>query len=165
MDSTSPSATTCTADLVDEYGDDLQSCELQLRQFGGARTFRGEIVTMRSHEDNMLLKQIISEPGEGRVIVVDTGGSLRVAMIGDNMAATAAANGWAGFVINGSVRDSVALADIPIGVKAVGTNPRRSDKDGTGERDVPVSFGGITFHPGAVLVSDDDGIVVLPPAP
>lgn len=151
-----------TTDLVDEHGDALQSCDLQLRDLGGRARFWGLISTFRSPEDNIVLKQVVSEPGEGRVIVVDAGGSLHGAMIGDNMAARAAVNGWAGFVINGVVRDVAALARLPIGVKAIGTNPRRSRKDGAGERDVDVTFGGVTFRPGDLLVADEDGVVVLP---
>jgi len=152
-----------TTDLADEFGDAVQSCDLQLRDFGGRTRFSGTVVTFRSPEDNLVLKDIVSEAGEGRVIVVDAGGSLHGAMIGDNMAARAASNGWAGIVINGVVRDSLALAAIPIGIKALGTNPRRSHKNGVGERDVDVDFGGITFRPGDLLTADEDGIVVQPP--
>lgn len=152
-----------TADLCDEFGDRLESCSVQFAQYGGVRAFSGPIVTWRSPEDNLVLKQIITEPGEGRVIVIDVHGSTRVAMIGDSMAETAAANGWSGFVINGAVRDVSRLAELPIGIRALGSNPRRSVKAGSGERDVTVSFGGAVFRPGSVLVSDDDGIVVLPP--
>lgn len=151
-----------TSDLYDLHGEALQSCDLQLRQLGGIRHFSGPIVTFRSHEDNLLLKRIVDEPGVGRVLVVDTGGSLHVAMLGDSMAARAARNGWSGIVVNGAVRDVRALAGLPLGVKALGVNPRRSRKDGTGERDVVVAFGDAAFTPGRVLVSDDDGIVVLP---
>lgn len=151
-----------TSDLYDLHGETLQSCDLQLRQLGGIRHFSGQIVTFRSDEDNLLLKRIIDEPGAGRVLVVDTGGSVRVAMLGDSMAARAARNGWSGIVVNGAVRDVQALAGLPLGIKALGANPRRSRKHGTGERDVVVTFGGAVFTPGHVLVSDDDGILVLP---
>lgn len=151
-----------TADLYDEYAERLEVCSSQLHQFGQVRQFRGAITTVMSYEDNVLLKQVVNEPGEGRVIVVDTQGSLRVAMIGDNMARRAADNGWAGIVINGAVRDARALGQIPIGVKALGTNPRRSLKTGSGQRDTLVQFGGAVFTPGALLVSDDDGVVVMP---
>jgi regulator of ribonuclease activity A len=151
-----------TSDLYDQHGELLQSCDLPLRQFGAVRAFAGTIVTFRGHEENLGLKDIVAEPGEGRVIVVDTDGSTRVAMLGDNMAGQAAANGWAGFVVNGAVRDVAALRELPIGVKALGSNPRRSRKDGSGARDVTVAFGGAVFAPGCVLVSDDDGVVVLP---
>src|SRR3954471_19728523 len=151
-----------TSDLYDEHGEALESCDLRLQQFGGVRVFSGAIVTFRSHEENQGLKDLVAEPGGGRVIVVATGGSTRVAMLGDNMAGKAAANGWAGFVVNGAVRDVAALAELPIGVKALGSNPRRSRKDGSGSRDVTVAFGGAVFTPGCVLVSDDDGVVGLP---
>jgi len=154
-------ATTSTTDVVDEFGDAAQSCDLQLRNFGGRHRFSGTIVTFRSPEDNIVLKTIVTEPGQGRVIVVDAGGSLHGAMLGDNMAAVAAAAGWAGLVVNGAVRDSVALTELPIGIKALGTNPRRSRKEGAGERDVDVEFGGVVFRPGDHLVADEDGIVVV----
>ena len=116
---------------------------------------------MRCLEDNVLVKQRVSEPGEGRVLVVDGGGSLRCALVGDNVAGLALANGWAGLVLNACVRDVAALAELPIGIKALGTNPRPSSKTGEGEIDVTVSFGGAEFRPGDVLWSDEDGVVVL----
>ncbi|GLY75526.1 ribonuclease E activity regulator RraA [Actinoallomurus iriomotensis] len=152
--------TIITADLYDEHGDDLQSCELQLRQFGRRTAFHGDVTTVRCHEDNVLLKSVLTEPGEGRVLVVDGGGSLRAALMGDLIATLAADNRWAGVVINGAVRDTVALRTIDLGIKALGSNPRKSRKEGLGDRDVPVSFGGVTFHPGTRLFSDDDGILV-----
>ncbi|MQA97033.1 MAG: ribonuclease E activity regulator RraA [Streptosporangiales bacterium] len=151
---------TATADLYDERGPELDSCDLQLRQYGGRRAFEGTIVTVRCHQDNALLKSVLSEPGAGRVLVVDGGGSLRTALMGDVVAGLAAGNGWEGAVINGGVRDVVALAGIKLGIKALGSNPRRPGKDGAGERDVPVAFGGVTFRPGAHLWSDDDGILI-----
>jgi regulator of ribonuclease activity A len=156
------SASPGTSDLYDEHAEALEVCDLPLRQYGAVRAFSGEIVTFRSHEENLVLKEIVAEPGHGRVIVVDTNGSTRVAMLGDNMAAQAAANGWAGVVVNGAIRDVTELARVPIGIKALGASPRRSRKDGGGERDVSVSFGGARFRPGAVLVSDEDGVGVLP---
>ncbi|MET9247457.1 ribonuclease E activity regulator RraA [Nonomuraea sp. NPDC051941] len=152
--------TVVTADLYDERGDQLDSCDLQLRQYGGRRAFSGPVVTVRCHEDNVLLKSVLSEPGEGRVLVVDGGGSLHTAVMGDVIAGMAVANGWAGVVINGAVRDVAALRELDLGVKALGSNPRKSAKVGGGERDVPVTFGGATFRPGAELFSDDDGILV-----
>ncbi|WP_214110136.1 ribonuclease E activity regulator RraA [Acrocarpospora catenulata] len=152
--------TVVTADLYDEHGDRLDSCDLQLNQYGGRRSFAGPIVTVRCHQDNALLKSVLSEPGQGRVLVVDGGGSLHTALMGDIIAGLAVANGWAGVVVNGAVRDVAALRELDLGIKALGSNPRKSGKQGTGERDVPVSFGGVTFHPGAELYSDDDGILV-----
>ncbi|MEU8148135.1 ribonuclease E activity regulator RraA [Nonomuraea sp. NPDC048901] len=152
--------TIVTADLYDERGDELDSCDLQLSQYGGRRAFAGTVVTVRCHEDNALLKSVLGEPGEGRVLVVDGGGSLHTALMGDIIAGLAVASGWAGVVINGAVRDVAALRELDLGVKALGANPRKSGKEGTGQRDVPVAFGGVTFHPGAELFSDDDGILV-----
>jgi regulator of ribonuclease activity A len=151
-----------TADLWDEHGDELVSCELQLRQFGGVRAFEGAISTVRCHEDNALLRAQVSEPAAARVLVVDGGGSLGAALMGDQIGALAVENGWAGVIINGAVRDVVALGGLSLGVKALGSNPRKSAKTGAGDVDVPVSFGGATFVPGVRLVSDDDGIVVFP---
>lgn len=151
-----------TSDLFDEHGEVLESCDLPLVNYGSVREFAGEIVTFRSREDNLILKDMIAEPGEGRVIVVDTEGVTRCAMFGDTMALTAYRNGWTGLVINGAVRDVQALSTIPIGIKALGSNPRRSYKVGTGKRNVPVNFGGALFTPGAILVSDSDGIVIGP---
>lgn len=151
-----------TADLYDEYEERLQSCDLQLRQYGARRFFAGPVVTLRCREDNALVKQVLNTPGEGRVLVVDGGGSLHTALMGDLIAASAVKNGWAGVVINGAVRDVAALAELDLGIKALGSNPRKSAKTGAGDRDVVLSFGGATFTPGAQLVSDDDGVVVLP---
>ncbi|WP_448074000.1 ribonuclease E activity regulator RraA [Georgenia yuyongxinii] len=151
-----------TADLYDQYEERLQSCDLQLRQYGGRRVFAGPIATVRCFEDNALVKAVLGAPGEGRVLVVDGGGSLHTALMGDLIAGSAVANGWSGVVIHGAVRDVPALGELDLGVKALGSNPRQSAKTGAGERDVVVTFGGAAFTPGARLVSDDDGVVVLP---
>ena len=156
------SSTVSTADLYDEHGDALESCDTQFRQFGGVTRFSGPAVTVRCHEDNALLKSVLSEPGEGRVLVVDGGGSLHCALMGDIIAGLAVANGWAGAVIHGVVRDVAVLRTLELGIKALGSNPRKSTKTGAGERDVTVSFGGATFVPGSLVCSDDDGVVVLP---
>jgi regulator of ribonuclease activity A len=150
-----------TADLYDEHGDALESCDVQFRQFGALSHFSGAAVTVRCHEDNALLKSVLSEPGEGRVLVVDGGGSVHRALMGDMIAGLAVSNGWAGVVIHGAVRDVAVLRTLQLGIKALGSNPRKSTKTGAGERDVVVAFGGATFTPGAVVHSDDDGIVVL----
>lgn len=119
------------------------------------------MATVRCFEDNVVLKATVSEPGQGRVLVVDGGGSMRCALLGDNIAAIARDNGWAGVVLNACVRDAVALDELGLGVKALGTNPRPSQKGGDGEVDVPVTFGEVAFAPGAMLYADDDGVVVL----
>jgi regulator of ribonuclease activity A len=163
--SATPGATISTADLYDEFGEELQSCDLQFRQFGRRTAFSGPAVTVRCQDDNVLLKAVLSEPGENRVLVVDGGGSLHTALIGDLIAGLAVANGWAGLVINGAVRDVAALRALDLGIKALGSNPRKSAKTGAGERDVPVSFGGVTIRPDDLVTSDDDGIVVRAAAP
>ncbi len=150
-----------TADLVDDIGPDVRSCDLQFRQFGGRREFAGAIRTVRCFQDNALLKSVLSEPGDGGVLVIDGAGSLHTALVGDVIAELARSNGWSGLVINGAVRDAAALRGIDIGIKALGTNPRKSTKTGDGERDVEVTLGGVTFAPGATAYSDDDGIVVV----
>jgi regulator of ribonuclease activity A len=122
------------------------------------------VSTVRCFEDNVVLKATVSTPGDGRVLVVDGGGSMRYALLGDNIAAIARDNGWAGVVLNACVRDSVALDDLGFGVKALGTNPRPSLKGGDGEVDAPVTFGEVTFEPGAMLYADEDGVIVLPAA-
>lgn len=152
---------TATADILDEHGDKASVCESELRQYGGVRSFEGPIATVRCYEDNLLLKELLAQPGEGRVLVVDGGGSVRVALVGDRVAALARDSGWAGIVVNGAVRDVATLPGVDIGLKALGSNPRRSAKEGTGEVGVPLVFGGITFSPGAMLYGDDDGVVVL----
>lgn len=150
-----------TADLIDHDGT-LPSCDLQLRNLGRRMRFAGKIRTVRCHQDNALLKQVLSTPGQGQVLVIDGGGSLHTALVGDLIAGLGVKNGWQGIVVNGAIRDSVAIADLDIGVKALGTNPRKSGKTGAGEADVPVTFGGATFTPGHTLYSDEDGIVVSP---
>ena len=149
-----------TADLIDVHGEALQSCALQFANLGGRPRFFGAVRTIRTHEDNALLKSTLSTVGDGAVLVIDGGGSLHAALVGDIIAGLGVANGWSGIVVNGAVRDRVALATLDIGIKALGSNPRKSSKAGTGERDVPVTFGGATFAPGAWLYADEDGIVV-----
>lgn len=151
---------TPTADLYDELGEELQSVWLQFRSFGGAADFAGPVRTVRCFEDNALVKEVLSTPGNGAVLVVDGGGSLERALMGDQIALLALQNNWAGVVINGAIRDQVAIASIDLGVKALGTNPRKSTKDRTGEVDVELEFSGVRFRPGAKLYSDLDGILV-----
>jgi regulator of ribonuclease activity A len=152
--------TFATADLIDDFGDELRSCETQFRQYGGRAAFAGPITTVRCFRDNGLVKKLANGPGEGRVLVVDGGGSLASALTGDLIARAAAENGWAGFVINGAVRDVAVLRTLDIGIKALGSNPRKSAKDSAGEVDEPVTFGGVEFRAGDWLYSDEDGIVV-----
>ena len=153
-----------TADLVDAYGPEVRVCDIQFRQFGGRRIFCGSVRTVSCHEDNSLLRDLLRTPGRGGVLVVDGGGSLRTALVGDLIAGAAQANGWAGLVVHGAVRDSAALRGLDLGLKALGTIPRKSGKTGAGTLDVPVTFGHVTFQPGDMLHADDDGIVLLPAA-
>ena len=152
---------TSTADLVDELGEDVRSCDLQLRQLGGRARFAGPVRTVWCRGDNALVKQVLSSPGDGGVLVVDGGGSLHSALVGDLVAGAAVEHGWAGLVLHGVVRDAAALAGMPLGVKALGTNPRKSRKEGAGQVDVPVGFGGVVFTPGEWVFSDEDGVLVL----
>lgn len=151
-----------TAGLVDRHPDLVVSVPLQFRQFGAVRTFSGRAVTVHSPGDNALLKQVVAQPGAGRVVVVDAEGSLEHCMLGDNMAAQAAGNGWAGIIVIGAVRDATALRDLPLGIKALGTNPARPTKAGTGAVDVPVTVSAVEITPGHMIWSDDDGILVTP---
>ncbi|MEZ0384877.1 MULTISPECIES: ribonuclease E activity regulator RraA [Mycobacteriaceae] len=150
-----------TADLVDDIGADVRSCDLQFRQLGGRNEFAGRINTVRCFEDNALLKSVLSEPGDGGVLVIDGAGSLHTALVGDLIAELARSNGWTGLIVHGAVRDAAMLRTLDIGIKALGTNPRKSTKTGAGERDVVVELGGIAFVPGETVYSDDDGIVVV----
>jgi regulator of ribonuclease activity A len=153
-----------TVDLVDDLtaaGRVVRTCDLQFIDFGGRSRFSGPVRTVRCLEDNALMKSVLSTPGAGGVLVIDGGGSLRTALSGDLIAGVAVTNGWTGLIINGAVRDRLALAELPIGIKALGTNPRKSSKTGTGEIDVPVNFGGLTFAVGDRVFSDEDGILVI----
>ncbi len=152
--------TKSTADLYDEFEDDLQSVSLQLRSFGARDAFDGPVRTIRCLEDNALVKSTLATPGAGAVLVIDGGGSLQTALMGDLIAASAVENGWAGVVIHGAIRDSTTIDGLDLGVKALGTNPRKSSKLGTGEVDVQLEFGGAVFRVGAHLYSDADGILV-----
>lgn len=158
----SPSeSVTPTADLADQLGQALSSCDLQLRRYGGRSSFTGRVRTVRCLEDNALVKSTLARDGQGQVLVVDGVGSLHTALMGDVIAASAVANGWVGVVINGAVRDVAALRQLDLGIKALGSNPRKSAKDGSGEVDIAVTFGGVTFRPGQQLWSDEDGIIVI----
>ncbi|MCE3292612.1 MAG: S-adenosylmethionine--2-demethylmenaquinone methyltransferase [Arthrobacter sp.] len=156
----SPTAAVNTADLYDEHGEELNSISLQFQSLGGRSHFSGPVRTIRCFEDNGLVKSTLATPGNGAVLVVDGSGSLRTALMGDMIAASAVANGWAGVVINGAIRDRTALADMPLGVKALGSNPRKSSKTGAGETDVDLLVDGVTIRPGVMIWCDPDGILI-----
>jgi regulator of ribonuclease activity A len=149
-----------TADLCDDFGDRLQVCDPVFRDFGGIRRFFGPVATVKCFEDNSLVKDVLGEPGAGRVLVVDAGGSLRCAMLGDLVAAGAVRNGWQGVLLFGCIRDAVEIARMDLGVKALATHPRKSEKRGEGQRDIPVRFAGVCFRPGDYVYCDEDGVLV-----
>lgn len=149
-----------TADLYDERGDALDSLSLQLHDFGGVTAFDGPVRTVRCARDNALVKAVLATPGGGAVLVVDGGGSLESALVGDLIAASAVENGWAGVIVHGAIRDREAMRALPLGVKALGTNPRKSAKEGAGEVDVEVVIAGVRFAPGRHVWADTDGVLV-----
>ncbi|MCB1790131.1 MAG: ribonuclease E activity regulator RraA [Gammaproteobacteria bacterium] len=148
-----------TADLCDDFSDRVQICDPGLRDFGGHVRFSGRVATIKCFEDNSRVREAVGEAGDGRVLVVDAGGSLRCAMLGDLLAAKAVENGWAGVIMNGLIRDSADIATMSLGVKALGTHPLKSVKQGIGERDVPVRFAGVVFTPGCYVYADEDGVI------
>ncbi len=150
-----------TTDVYDKFGDsvDVADCN-SFKDYGKKRSFSGIIATVKCFEDNPLVKKSLEQSGAGKVLVVDGGGSMRCALLGDMIAEIAFRNNWSGIIINGCIRDSIELGQIEIGVKALGTNPRKSGKSGTGETEVPVTFAGVTFIPGEFVVCDEDGIVI-----
>lgn len=153
-----------TADLCDRDDLELQVAYPIFHDYGGVAAFGGPISTIKCHEDNSLIAQAVSEPGQGRVLVVDGGGSLRCALLGDRLAGLASENGWVGLVIFGAVRDTRILKGVQVGLKALASMPRKSVKRGEGQRDVVVRMAGVEFTPGAHLYADEDGVVVTPAA-
>lgn len=155
-----------TCDLCDRFKSDntgrFRVLPPVFRDFGAVSAFAGEIVTIKCHEDNSLVRAAVESPGLGRVLVVDGGGSLRRALLGGNLGATAARNGWAGVVIDGCVRDVAELAEHAIGIRALACVPMPTEKRGEGVRDVGVQIQGVWVQPGEWLYADADGIVVNP---
>lgn len=149
-----------TADLYDERGEALDSLSLQLQDIGGITAFAGPIRTVRCHRDNALVKATLATPGDGAVLVVDGGGALESALVGDLIAASAVQHGWAGVIVNGAIRDRAAIGKLALGLKALGSNPRKSAKDGAGAVDVPVTIAGVAFLPGKQVWADADGVLV-----
>lgn len=148
-----------TPDICDDHPE-VQVVEPGFQNFGGVEAFGGEVVTVKCFEDNSVVKEQVGKPGNGCVMVVDGGGSRRAALLGDMLAEKAAANGWAGLIIYGSIRDVDVIRKTELGVQALGTHPRKTDKRGLGELNVPVTFGGVTFTPGQYVYADNNGIVV-----
>ena len=149
-----------TADLCDEFGSIVRVVEPLFKDYGGVESFCGQIATLDVFEDNVLVHETLGSDGGGRVLVVDGKASARCALLGEKLARMALEHGWAGIVVNGGVRDSAETGGIPVGVKALHAVPRRSGKEGVGDREVPVRFAGISFNPGEYLYADADGIIV-----
>jgi regulator of ribonuclease activity A len=157
-------ASFATCDLCDAHEEDFSGAFRVLppvfRDFGAAGRFAGRVATVRCMEDNSRIREAVNSPGEGRVLVVDGGGSVRRALVGGNLAAAAAKNGWAGIVVDGAVRDAAELAACGIGIKALALMPMRSVKRGEGQHDLPVVIQGVAVRPGDWLYADEDGIVL-----
>jgi regulator of ribonuclease activity A len=149
-----------TADLCDQFENELEVCEPLFRDFGGRTHFAGRIATIKCFEDNSLVRTLVAESGEGRVLVVDAGGSVRRAVLGDLLAQKAVQNGWSGVLVYGCIRDSAEIGTMGLGVKALATHPLKTDKRGEGQRDIPVRFAGVVFRPNDWLYADEDGVIV-----
>lgn len=152
-----------TPDLCDAYPD-VDVVEPIFSNFGGHDSFGGEIVTVKCHEDNSIVKEQVDNDGTGKVMVVDGGGSFRRALLGDMLAEKAAKNGWEGIIVYGCVRDVDVLAQTPLGIQALASHPMKTDKRGIGDLNVVVSFAGVTFRPGDYVYADNNGIIVSPKA-
>jgi regulator of ribonuclease activity A len=153
-----------TADLCDQHAAYVQVAAPIFRDYGSVLSFHGQIVTVKVHEDNKLVREAFEQRGDGKVLIIDGGGSLRCGLVGDRVADMARNHGWAGVVVYGCVRDARELAQTALGIKALNTNPFRSAKWGAGERNIPVTFAGVTFAPGHYVYADEDGIIVSPNA-
>jgi regulator of ribonuclease activity A len=153
-----------TPDLCDQFEADLGTTvrvvDPMFQRYGGRASFCGQIVTLKLFEDNSLVRELFGENGQGKVLVVDGGGSLRRALVGDQLAILAQKNGWEGVVVYGCIRDSADINGIDIGVRALNTHPQKTLKQGIGNRDIAVTFGGVTFNPGEWLYADEDGVLV-----
>jgi regulator of ribonuclease activity A len=149
-----------TPDLCDAYAQRVRVVAPIFRSFGGQPAFSGPIFTVKCFEDNSLVKEHLSQAGHGQVMVVDGGGSLRCALLGDLLAAKALENGWAGVVVHGCVRDVDEIAAMALGVQALAAIPLKSERKGQGEYNLPVTFGGVTFYPSHFIYADRNGIIV-----
>ena len=149
-----------TPDLCDEYPDLIRVVEPIFKSYGCKSCFGGQIVTIKCHEDNSVVKETAGTAGNGKIIVVDGGGSLRRALLGDLIAENAVQNGWEGFIIYGCIRDVDAISTMNLGVRALNTIPLKTEKRGIGDLNIPVSFGGVTFKPGEYVYADNIGIIV-----
>ena len=151
-----------TADLYDLHNGELQVCEAPLRQFGKPLSCFGPCETLVTFEDHRPVLRLLEEPGAGRVLVIDAGGSLRVGVLGDRLAGIAVQNGWRGIIVNGAIRDSRGINALEIGVHALGTTARRGNRETEGRAGVPIRFGGVTFTPGDWIYADADCVITAP---
>ncbi|CAG0972317.1 3-hexulose-6-phosphate synthase [Rhodocyclaceae bacterium] len=149
-----------TTDLSDANEGKTRAVAPMFRSYGGRPAFHGPVATLKLFEDNGLVRKTLEQPGNERVLVIDGGGSLRCALIGDQLAALAVKNGWNGIVVYGCIRDSRAIGAMDIGVLALATHPQKTVKKNQGEADIPVTFGGVTFNAGEWLYADEDGVIV-----
>ena len=150
-----------TADLSDLLAEKAHILALQWRSFGGLSAFRGPVVTFRGADDNSRIRAILEEPGEGRVLVIDNGGSQARSIFGDTFGGLMRDNGWAGAIINGFTRDAAGLAGLPVGLFALGVSPLRPLKTNVGERDAAISIAGVAIRTGDWVAADPDGVVVV----
>jgi len=149
-----------TPDLCDAYEGKVRVLAPIFNNYGGIKAFFGQAVTIKCFEDNSVVKELVSNQGEGRVIVMDGGGSLRRAILGDMLAEKAAQNGWAGLVINGCIRDVDEIGRTELGVKALNVHPMKTDKRGIGDLNVPVQMAGQVIQPGEWVYADNNGVIV-----
>ena len=150
----------CTPDLCDDFPNEVHVVEPMFVSYGGREQFGGQIVTIKCFEDNSLVRTLVAEEGKGKVLVVDAGGSMRRACLGDMLAEKAVSSGWEGIVMYGCIRDVDAIGALDLGVHALGAHPMKTEKKGIGERDLTVTFGGVSFRPGEYLYADNNGIIV-----
>ena len=153
-----------TPDLCDAYPESVQVLEPMFSNFGGRDSFGGEIVTIKCFEDNSRVKEQAELNGKGKVLVVDGGGSLRHALLGDMIAEKASKNGWEGLVIYGCIRDVDVLAQTDLGVQALASHTLKSVRRGLGDVNVPVTFAGVIFRPGEFIYADNNGVIISPVA-
>ena len=151
-----------TADLCDQLGDEIGVLPYNFRSYGKVVKFSGKAVTVLAPEDNSKVREALEKDGQGAVLVIDGGSSRNCALLGGNLGQLAVRNGWAGVVVLGMIRDSVEIDAEPLGVRALGTCPRKSDKRGLGEIGVPLNLGGLLVNPGDHIIADEDGVLVLP---
>lgn len=151
-----------TSALCDTYIDMVDVVEPIFANYGGRSSFGGKVSTVKCFEDNALIREMLEEPGEGRVLLVDGGGSLRRALIDADIAELAMRNNWEGLVINGAVREVDALEELELGICALATIPVGAEDKGVGETEVPVNFAGVTFLPEDWLYADSTGIILSP---